>query len=325
VSFDAVIPPQAANLAYFLPTTVLTVTQKFDKPLTGLRVGDTITRTVTITAANLRAMLIPPIQLEAPDGIAVYPKEPIVDDIKTSRGEFVEGKRVDSATYLIRKEGNYRLPAIEIQWWNLAANKLQTATLSATHFDAAPNLAYHPELAPEPAPVATPPPARVNSLRRYLRVAEVALLAAVTLGICLWLLLHFGPQLRRRWIASRATYRNSEVAHFARLCRACRAAKSKDAYKALIAWVYTFSPGSSLDRFLVNWRDADLTDQVQSLTAMLYGNSILKGWSGQQMVDALQRVRMRRRCETRNRSSLPALNPTTNKSDAVSLASKFRL
>ncbi|MBV9572847.1 MAG: BatD family protein, partial [Acidobacteriales bacterium] len=152
VAFDAVIPPQAVDLDYFLPTDSLAVTQKFDKALKSLKVGDTVTRTVIITASKLRAMLIPPTKFEAPDGIIVYPRQPAVDDIKTDRGEFVQGRRVDLATYLIRKEGDYTLPEIRIEWWNLTARKMQTAALPAIHFTAAPNPGYHPELAPEPEP-----------------------------------------------------------------------------------------------------------------------------------------------------------------------------
>jgi hypothetical protein len=129
VAFDAVIPPQAADLDYFLPTDSLVITQKFDKPLKNLKVGDTVTRTVTIAASKLRAMLIPPTTFEAPDGMAVYPVQPAVDDVKTDRGEFVQGKRVDSVTYLISKEGDYTLPEIRIEWWNLTARKVQTAGL----------------------------------------------------------------------------------------------------------------------------------------------------------------------------------------------------
>jgi hypothetical protein len=85
VTFEAVIPAEAADLDYFLPTTSLAITQKFDKPLDHVEVGDTLTRTITITASKLRAMLIPPTKFEGQDGIIIYPKQPSVDDIKTDR------------------------------------------------------------------------------------------------------------------------------------------------------------------------------------------------------------------------------------------------
>jgi len=175
VEFEAVIPPEAADLDYFLPTTSLKIAQKLDKQPKNLRVGDTVTRTVTISVSKLHAMLIPPTKFEAQVGLAVYPKQPRVDDIKTDRGEFVEGRRIDIATYLIRKDGDYTLPAIQVEWWNLDRGKVERATLPAIRFTAVPNPAANPEIPPEPEPVtetAAPKPAGSDSIYGWRNLAQ---------------------------------------------------------------------------------------------------------------------------------------------------------
>ncbi len=48
-------PRTARGLNYFLPTTSLTMQQKWESPLKNLRVGDTIERTVTVTTAKMQA------------------------------------------------------------------------------------------------------------------------------------------------------------------------------------------------------------------------------------------------------------------------------
>ena len=73
LKFHADLPPAAQGLDYFLPTTQLTMQQKWSGPLDKVRVGDTITRTITVSASKMQAMLIPPLPAEAPDGIRVYP------------------------------------------------------------------------------------------------------------------------------------------------------------------------------------------------------------------------------------------------------------
>src|SRR5580704_6793111 len=95
--FHADIPAAARSLDYFLPTTRLTIGQRWSSPLTNLRAGDSIERTITVTATTMQAMLIPPLPLEAPDGIRVYQEEPIVQDQKTDRGDFIYGRRTQSA------------------------------------------------------------------------------------------------------------------------------------------------------------------------------------------------------------------------------------
>ncbi|HEY6991044.1 MAG TPA: BatD family protein, partial [Bryobacteraceae bacterium] len=186
ITFDAMIPPEAADLNYFLPTTALKISQILDKPLKHLQVGDTVTRTIAITASKMRAMLIPPTKFDAPDGIAVYPKEPKVDDIKTDRGEFVEGRRVDTVTYLIRKDGGYTLPPVQVEWWNLDRRRVETATLPAIQFEATPNPAAALEFPPEPEPVIQTTAPKPNRFKHYLRLTEVTAILLIALALLLW-------------------------------------------------------------------------------------------------------------------------------------------
>jgi hypothetical protein len=49
----------------------------------------------------MQGMLIPHLPLDAPSGIRVYPGEPAVQDEKTERGDFVYGRRTQSAKYFL--------------------------------------------------------------------------------------------------------------------------------------------------------------------------------------------------------------------------------
>jgi hypothetical protein len=309
LTFDAVIPPQAADLDYFLPTTSLTVRQKLDKPLKDLRVGDTFTRTVTISASKLRAMLIPPTRFEAPNGITVYPKQAAVDDIKTNRGEFVQGRRVDSATYVIRKQGSYTLPEIRLQWWDLAAHKIRTATVPLIRFDALPSPSYHPEIAPEPEPTLAPVPAQTNGMKRYLRLAEITSISLFGVALLVWISLHFIPRLRKHWDQARRLHKNSEANYFHELRRACKAEAPEQIYPLLIGWLRRFRPGVPLTEFLRETADPELISQVDSVAAILFKTASTGNLSGRRMSSALQRVRSHERSEKVHRCALPPLNP----------------
>jgi hypothetical protein len=66
-TFHADVPAAAKNLDYFLPTPSLTIQQKWSTPLKNLRAGDTVERTVTVTATKMQAMLSPPLPIDALD------------------------------------------------------------------------------------------------------------------------------------------------------------------------------------------------------------------------------------------------------------------
>ena len=106
--------------------------------------GESFTRTITMTATDAFAMMLPPLSFPPVDGLGVYPAQPRVSDTSGERGETRVGKRVESVTYVLQKAGEYRLPAIEIDWWDTAAAGLRRASLPELAFNVAANPACRP-------------------------------------------------------------------------------------------------------------------------------------------------------------------------------------
>jgi hypothetical protein len=72
-------------------------------------------------------MMIPPPTFAAPDGVWVYPRDPVLSDVTTKRGGFVGGRRVDRAIYVFEQPGEFTLSAIEIGWFNAETGKQEIA------------------------------------------------------------------------------------------------------------------------------------------------------------------------------------------------------
>jgi BatD DUF11 like domain len=311
LKFRAEIPAAASGLSYFLPTTRLTMEQKWSVPVSKLRMGDTVERTITVTTVKMQGMLIPPLPMEAPEGLKVYPEEPKVLNQKTPHGDFVFGRRVESAKYFVEKEGEYTLPALELKWWNLETNRLATATIPAVHFTAAPNPDYVAELPPEPEPVVVQPPVQVSWWKRYrfwIRVVVPQVLAALAV---LWLAWRFVPQ-GYRWVeARRELRRESEPTYFRNLVGAARRGDAGESYRLLLAWLRRSRPGSTVDAFLAESADPELTRQVNLLAARQYSGRSGGDWSGEEMARCLGRHRRAREESLRvlRRQRLPELNP----------------
>lgn len=280
LAFHADVPAAAKDLDYFPPTTQLTIQEKWSAPLKNLRAGDSVERTITVTATRMQAMLIPPLPLQAPNGIRVYPDEPSVQDQKTDRGEFVFGRRTQSAKYFIQKEGDYTLPAIELRWWNVSTNRLVTATLPAAHFTAVANPNYSVELPPEPEQVPLAQPKHVSFWTKHkfwIRIAAPCCIAALFL---LWLGWIYLPRIGVRLQAWRMRHKHSEPMYFHDLQSACKGNHASEAFTSLLKWLTCAHPGATIQEFVNSTADSTLSSEIDRLGASLFGNARGSTWEG---------------------------------------------
>src|SRR5262249_39391496 len=131
IAFEAFIPDAARDLDPFVAATGLTMTQEMKQSSQGLKVGDSVTRTLTVKADGTPAMLLPVTTFAKIDGLAVYPGQPAVQDNFDRRTSAVSAARVDEATYMLEKAGDFTLPAIEFAWWNVRDGKIERAHADA--------------------------------------------------------------------------------------------------------------------------------------------------------------------------------------------------
>ena len=311
LSFHADVPAAARDLDYFLPTTSLTVKESWSAPLTNLRAGDTVQRTITVTASKMQAMLIPPLPLEAPDGIRIYPNEPVVQDQKTDRGDFIFGRRTQVAKYFFQKPGDYTLPPIELKWWNHSTNHLVTAILPAVKLTAVVNPNYASELPPEPEAAPVAPIHKVSFWKQHRSQILIAAISVIVLLSLLWLGGRYLPSASRRVRAWDERRRNSEAACFRRLIRACNGNAAAKSYTSLLKWLSMTQPGTTLQEALTNPPNPKLTVEVQQLGATLFAkDSPENAWKGGKLASAL----IDKRKAFKSPSSIPRhlddLNPT---------------
>lgn len=121
--------PTAANGHAWLPATKVDLIEHWSAGIDSLKVGEPITRTITIKADGLTAGQIAPLQLPTVDGLTFYSDQAQNDDQKTTKG--VVGSRIETIAIVPTKEGRFTLPETRVHWWDNAKQQLQTATLPA--------------------------------------------------------------------------------------------------------------------------------------------------------------------------------------------------
>jgi BatD DUF11 like domain len=294
VSFEAFVPEAAAELRPFLSASRLTVEQTIKRSSDQLKAGDAVTRTVTVRSEGTPAMLLPPRQFAGIDGLKVYPAQPVLEDKTEARTDLMISTRVDSATYMLERPGDYSLPPIDIRWWNTGKGKVDVA-----HLDGVPlKVATNPAAAGSAA-VGEAATTRLNWNSMIDFVTEhwlVLLLAgsALALLICLMpRILRFILSVSRR---RRAAYLQSEAFAFSQLRRALRLRNAQTAYFAMLEWlphVGATAPDHTMESFRVAVRDPSLNRQIDAIEGQLFASKRDTGhWSPSQL---LRRIRAARR------------------------------
>ncbi|WP_439107531.1 BatD family protein [Congregibacter sp.] len=140
-SEELVIPvlprPDSYPVATWLPSSNLRIEEQWSAPLDQLRIGDSITRTITITGEGLQGAQLPPIDGNSADGLRAYPDQPLINNVNGDGG--VTGIRTDSLALVAVGDGVYELPALEIPWWDTESDSLKIARLPAQRLTVVPS------------------------------------------------------------------------------------------------------------------------------------------------------------------------------------------
>ncbi len=113
----------------WLPATDFSLSEAWSRPADSFKVGEPITRTITMTAEGLRSEQLPPLTFGDDDQFRYYPDQP--DQSNQPAPEGIVATRTESVAIVPIKGGELILPAIELHWWDTAKQQLRTAALPA--------------------------------------------------------------------------------------------------------------------------------------------------------------------------------------------------
>jgi hypothetical protein len=189
-TIDILPKPSHISAANWLPSSQVTLEESWSDSSDTLTAGEPITRTIKITALGLTASQIQPLPSIENTGLKLYPDQAVLEDKQTNRG--ILGIRSESVAIVPNQEGQLRLPAIELKWWDTVNNRMQTSRLPEKIFTVVA-AATSPQISIEDSPAinlttsaetAVNPPA-VSRLT-YWSLTLNALLIAVIVGLLYW-------------------------------------------------------------------------------------------------------------------------------------------
>ncbi|MCZ4308230.1 BatD family protein [Vibrio atlanticus] len=136
IKFEASLPSGLLdNETPWFSATEVDVEQQWQRSSEELKVGDAITRTITIKAKDSLSVLLPDVLTnESTHQFQAYPQPNRLDDTQ-ERGNY-RSSRVEETVYVIQQGGEFTLPEFSFQWWDSKNQRLEKVVIKGEVFEA---------------------------------------------------------------------------------------------------------------------------------------------------------------------------------------------
>jgi len=152
--------PPAFNGKHWLPSEQLVLDDAWSQDLKQAKAGEPITRTLILRARGTSIGLLPELNpaLAISDTIRSYPDQPSLNEEKQSQG--IVSVRQEKIVFVPEKAGDFRIPAIEIPWWNVNSGQMEVARVPEQTLTVTGAAASQPaeQQSPVSPPAAAPAP-----------------------------------------------------------------------------------------------------------------------------------------------------------------------
>ena len=292
----------------WLPSDLLAIHQDWQPDVTTFKVGEPITRSITLTAAGLSEEQLPILEMTVPKGLKVYPDQAQLHTGMTS-GRLVSQK-VRNFAIVASKAGEYQLPEINIPWWNTVTNRYQIATISAQTITVLPNSEMEKE-----SEISIPHQNKEVIPAQTVIVTEASWLQ--WLFLALWLITSLAwfisTKLTKPSLANlpKTETKNSNV--YLSLLAACKKNQGLEVLALISTWINTLQSKAGkvittkLDDGLLDINNSKFQNEIQLLQQSYYGKE-QKNWQGENLCSLIQDIN--KQGLKVNKETLLSLNPS---------------
>jgi hypothetical protein len=309
--------PKTWNHGEWLPAKEIQLIEQWPDKATGFKVGEAITRTLTIQATGLSSSQLPIFSKLLPDNLKAYPDQPVLDDVRQFDG--LRSQRQEKIAIMPTRPGTYILPEISIPWWNTSTGKVEVAHIAPRTFKvaaAATSGSTPPVVSPaDDAAVSAPASEPVTMSKVETSPGWKWLAIATTTGWLLtlaWLWKHMKSGGEGRVEAAEEQKKGLRAAK-KQIEQACRQNQAKACEQALLRYAKIRWPDRRVNNLaaMAQLCGEPLKTELSGLEHCLYASTD-QSWSGAQLPQALQSSDAAALQQARDKQvvKLPDLYPT---------------
>ena len=296
IDIDVKPIPAQYKSKHWLPARKLSLQEQWPTEPPKFKVGEAVTRTLTLRAEGLTAAQLPEIDEGAGNDFKTYPDQASLDDQKQDKG--IIGTRTEKIAMIASHAGEYTLPEITINWWNSQTNRSETARLPARKITVLagdgsrqPTITAKPQdkqaqktALPSPADTATSSSASPRDSGNGFWPWLSLVLALGWLGtlVLMWTRRHrqtiaTAEQLTEDTMAKQLSVKQVEK----NIRRACLANDGHACKEALLAWARLHYPQDNPSSLgdLTKYLNNELAGHIATLNKTLYSQST-ESWQG---------------------------------------------
>jgi hypothetical protein len=145
-------PPGATGP--WLPAQSIQLSDQWTPSPPQLRVGEPVTRTLTITAQGATGAQLPTLDVGSPGGVKVYPEPATIEDVAGS--DPPASVKTIKVALVPTRAGPLTLPAITLHWWDTVDDRERVAVIPARVLQVAPAAGRVPGSSPASGAVDAP-------------------------------------------------------------------------------------------------------------------------------------------------------------------------
>lgn len=273
------------------------------------RVGEPITRNISIVAFGQKPETIPPLPEMEDDSFKIYADQPEL--ISQTTEEHLVGVRSESAAIVPTRAGELTLPEIRIPWWDVEDSTWKEAVLEARKInilEAESSASLAPPEDFSVAEIETTPTQTEDLSYSSIWIWSTAIFAL--LSLILALLLVRRPRLEAV-TESHEPSSSGEQKAWSALTRKLKSGSAKEKRSAIEHWCREAWPDSPKPpiQLLASMLSAEAAAELSELEKSIYGASGTEAPQQDQLMSELKRLRKNRDAKSDAGSALPPLNP----------------
>jgi hypothetical protein len=309
VKLDVKPVPETFTGQHWLSAEQLVLKEEWSGDNQQMKVGEPLTRTLTILAKGTTVGQLPELNSsKSNEKLKTYPDQPVLQEQKKSEG--LIAFREEKIAVIPTKAGRYKLPAIEIPWFNSQTQKMEVAIIPEVTIIAAEEVGNQAS----PMAAVTPPSERsqknVETPIVQVQRAHIWIYLTIFFGLG-WLmtLLYFTlPKLMGGKLSALPRKNELEIDledSIKILKKACAENNAVAAKDSLLSWGRKKHGVASLAA-VAELSDARLRDEILYLNKVLYGKTSDQ-WQGKKLFQAFAENKAREKIASTDDDKLEPL------------------